>query len=96
MVSYNQISDEEFKALSPALSKDIVYTTDLLENILHWSRSQLKGFGINKEYFNIRNIILNEINYHLLSASLKKHWDYSRRFSEWSSLCRYTDVSNCS
>lgn len=72
MFSYNQISDDEFKALSPMLSKDIVYTTDLLENILHWSRSQLQGFGIKKEFFNVRNIILNEINYHMASASLKK------------------------
>ena len=72
MVSYNQISDDEFKTLSPVLSKDIIYTTDLLENILHWSRSQLKGFGISKEFFNVRNIILNEINYHLPSATLKK------------------------
>lgn len=72
MVSYNQISDEEFKVISPSLSKDIVYTTDLLENILHWSRSQLKGFGIKKEFFNVRNTILNEINYHLPSATLKK------------------------
>ncbi len=72
MVSYSQISDEEFKALSPVLSKDIVYTTDLLENILHWSRSQLKGFGVKKEFFNVRSIILNEINYHLPSATLKK------------------------
>ncbi|MDQ8005210.1 MAG: histidine kinase N-terminal 7TM domain-containing protein [Pedobacter sp.] len=71
MVSYNQISDEEFKALSPVLSKDIIYTTDLLENILHWSRSQLKGFGISKEFFNVRNVIINEINYHLPSATLK-------------------------
>lgn len=71
MVSYNQISDEEFKTLSPVLSKDIIYTTDLLENILHWSRSQLKGFGISKEFFNVRNVIINEINYHLPSATLK-------------------------
>lgn len=71
MVTYNQISMEEFKTLSPMLSKDIVYTTDLLENILHWSRSQLKGFGIKKEFFNVRNVILNEINYHLPSAQLK-------------------------
>jgi len=72
MVSYNQITDEEFKALSPILSKDIVYTTDLLENILHWSRSQLQGFGVTKQFFNVRSTILNEINYHLTAASLKK------------------------
>ena len=72
MFSYNEITDEELKTLSPILSKDIVYTTDLLENILHWSRSQLQGFGVKKEFFNVRNVILNEINYHITSASLKK------------------------
>ena len=72
MIASEQISNDEFKALSPSLSKDIIYTTDLLENILHWSRSQLKGFGISKEVFNLRNLILNEINYHLPAAELKK------------------------
>lgn len=72
MIANNQISNTEFKNISPTLSKDIIYTTDLLENILHWSRSQLKGYGINKEVFNIRNLILNEINYHLPAAELKK------------------------
>ena len=72
MISNDQISPEEFKNISPTLSKDIIYTTDLLENILHWSRSQLKGYGINKEVFNLRNLIINEINYHLPAAYLKK------------------------
>lgn len=72
MIANNQITAEEFKNLSPSLSKDIIYTTDLLENILHWSRSQLKGFGIKKEFFNLRNLIINEINYHLPAASIKK------------------------
>lgn len=72
MIAKDQISTEEFKNISPTLSKDIIYTTDLLENILHWSRSQLKGYGINKEQFNLRNLIINEINYHLPAAYLKK------------------------
>ncbi len=72
MISNDQISNEEFKNIAPTLSKDIIYTTDLLENILHWSRSQLKGYGLNKEVFNLRNLILNEINYHLPAANLKK------------------------
>jgi signal transduction histidine kinase len=72
MIAKNQISPSEFQNISPTLSKDIIYTTDLLENILHWSRSQLKGYGITKERFNIRNLILNEINYHLPAAELKK------------------------
>jgi signal transduction histidine kinase len=72
MFSNGVISIEEFKELSPKLNTDIIYTTDLLENILHWSRSQLKGFGVNKEYFDLRNLIINEINYHKPSASTKK------------------------
>ncbi|MBC7617279.1 MAG: PAS domain-containing protein [Pedobacter sp.] len=72
MITNDQISIEEFKGIAPTLSKDIIYTTDLLENILHWSRSQLKGYGINKEVFDLRNLIINEINYHLPGANLKK------------------------
>ncbi len=72
MTSDDTISAEEFKILSPNLTKDISYTTDLLENILHWSRSQLKGYGINRDYFDLEKLILSEINYHLKSANSKK------------------------
>ncbi len=71
LVAKEEISHQEFKALAPSLSKNIIYTTDLLENILHWSRSQLSGFGIKKENFNLRNLILDEINYHSPAAELK-------------------------
>jgi signal transduction histidine kinase len=71
MVSNSQITDEEFKHLAPILSKDITYTTDLLENLLHWSRSELAGFGLKQEFLNIRTAIVNEINYLTPSAKLK-------------------------
>jgi len=72
MTSDDTISAEEFKELSPTLTKDISYTTDLLENILHWSRSQLKGYGINKELFDLKKLISSEVSYHLKAASVKK------------------------
>ncbi|KIO75307.1 ATPase [Pedobacter lusitanus] len=72
MTSDDTISAEEFKDLSPTLTKDISYTTDLLENILHWSRSQLKGYGINKDLFDLKNLINTEVNYHLKAATGKK------------------------
>jgi signal transduction histidine kinase len=72
MVNTDMITVEEFKTLAPKLSRDILYTTDLLENILHWSRSQLKGYGINKTHFELRNMIINEVNYHLPSAAIKR------------------------
>jgi signal transduction histidine kinase len=71
MISNDTISMEEIKEIAPTLGKDIIYTTDLLENILHWSRSQLKGYGINKSVFDVRNLIMNEVNYHLPSATTK-------------------------
>lgn len=71
MINTGMISPDEFKTLSPKLSRDILYTTDLLENILHWSRSQLKGYGINKVHFELRSLITNEVNYHLPSATIK-------------------------
>lgn len=72
MTTDDTISTEEFKVLAPALSKDISYTAALLENILHWSRSQLKGYSINKEIFDFKALIEAEINYHHKSAAVKK------------------------
>jgi len=72
MVNDNTISIEEFKMLSPTLNKDIAYTADLLENILHWSRSQLNGYGINIEVFDLKKLINDEVTYHLPSANSKK------------------------
>lgn len=72
MTTDDTISPEEFKLLSPALTKDITYTADLLENILHWSRSQLKGYSINREFFDLKDLIKAEVNYHLKSAAYKK------------------------
>lgn len=72
MTSDDTISIEEFKLLSPTLTKDITYTADLLENILHWSRSQLKGYAINKEFFDLKKLIASEINYHFKLATAKK------------------------
>ena len=71
MTSDDTISAEEFKLLSPTLTRDISYTTDLLENILHWSRSQLKGYSINREFFNLQSLISSEVNYHSKAASAK-------------------------
>jgi len=71
MTSDNTISAEEFKFLSPTLTNDISYTTDLLENILHWSRSQLKGYSINQTPFDLKRLISTEVNYHQKAASAK-------------------------
>lgn len=71
MTTDDIITIDEFKVLAPTLNKDISYTTELLENILHWSRSQLKGYGIDKDLFDLKNMLVNEIDYHLPAAEAK-------------------------
>jgi len=71
MMSDDVITPEEFKFLAPKLTKDILYTADLLENILHWSRSQLKGYSINRDYCDLKALVSSEINYHMKSAADK-------------------------
>lgn len=71
MMSDDIITPEEFKFLAPKLTKDISYTADLLENILHWSRSQLKGYSISKDNCDLKALVSSEINYHMKSAADK-------------------------
>jgi signal transduction histidine kinase len=71
MMSDDIITPEEFKFLAPKLTKDITYTADLLENILHWSRSQLKGYSINRDFCDLKALVSSEINYHMKSAADK-------------------------
>jgi signal transduction histidine kinase len=71
LLEQGMISNQEFKTLSPVLRRDIIYTTEMLENLLHWSRSQLKGFGIKKEPIILRNLVAEEITYFKPIAELK-------------------------
>ena len=61
MMNSGMISDAEFKLFIPQLSKNISYTTGLLENLLFWSRSQLQGEVIKQLYFNFKVITDNVI-----------------------------------
>ena len=61
MLNSGMITDDEFKLFIPKLSKNIGYTTGLLENLLFWSRSQLQGEIIKPVYFNFKGIADNII-----------------------------------
>jgi len=90
MISNDQISSEEFKLLTPTLGRDIVYTTELLENILHWSRSQLKGYGINKGFFDLKGMIVNEV-----FRSGKENRNRAGCISRRNGICRHADDPDC-
>ncbi len=56
MAEEGNISEEEFKSLLPTLSKDVGYTSDMLENLLQWSRSQLQGESIRPENVDLKSL----------------------------------------
>lgn len=66
------ISEAEFKTFLPALSADISYTTRLIDNLLHWSKSQLKGEKPNAAYFNISQVVQHELSYFIKPAQAKQ------------------------
>lgn len=56
MLNDGTISEEEFHSFIPILSRNIGYTTGLLENLLFWSRSQLQGEIIKPVHFNLKEV----------------------------------------
>jgi signal transduction histidine kinase len=56
------ITDDEIKSYMPLISKNIKNTSALLENLLHWSRSQLQGERIQKNNFNLRIAALLQVS----------------------------------
>lgn len=59
MLNEGMITEEEFKSFVPQLSKNIGYTTGLLENLLFWSKSQLQGEVVKPIYFNLKEVSVN-------------------------------------
>jgi PAS domain S-box-containing protein len=62
MADDGMVTDEEFKSYLPTLSKNIGYTSSLVENLLQWSKSQLEGTIINATHFDIKDNIAYIVN----------------------------------
>lgn len=56
------ISPDEFATFVPDLSKNVNYTSSLLDNLLHWAKNQL-GLGntVNPEYINMCQMVMNKV-----------------------------------
>lgn len=48
------LSEEEFKSFLPMLANNVGHTSELLENLLHWAKSQLQGETINPVHFDLK------------------------------------------
>jgi PAS domain S-box-containing protein len=65
------ITEEEFRSFLPELSKNLNYTSSLLDNLLHWSKSQLKGESIHPVANDMMDIVEHEIVYFNQKAAEK-------------------------
>jgi signal transduction histidine kinase len=65
----NQLETEEFFELITFLKKDIDSVYFTLNNILKWSISQMEGFEINPQEYNLKDIVNDSMG--LLQSSLK-------------------------
>jgi signal transduction histidine kinase len=65
------ISPDEFRVLLKGLKYNVDQTYDLLENLLFWSKSQMKGFSVNKVKVNVYDLVF-ENNSLLRSFADKK------------------------
>lgn len=61
MSEKGHISAEEVKALLPHAIKYTDNITGLLENLLHWSKSQLQGEIINRESFDLKEVVAEQV-----------------------------------
>lgn len=59
LMGKSEISEKEFREMLPLLSRQAGLTNDLLENLLSWSHSNLKGAVMNPEEFRISEIAEN-------------------------------------
>ncbi len=71
LMEENAFSPEEFKEIIPLLSNRTHQTSILLNNLLNWSKSQMKELNARPVLFDITEVITNKFNYFKPSAEQK-------------------------
>lgn len=70
LLQNNELSKDELDEILPSLAENVFKTSDLLENMLIWAKSQLKGQYLLIEPVNISNLITDTLN--LLKSQIEK------------------------
>jgi PAS domain S-box-containing protein len=71
LAKQGNVSEKEFTQFAGMLSSNVGYTSNLIENLLFWSKSQLKGETINPQAFDVNEIINERIEYYIATAAEK-------------------------
>lgn len=71
---YNQgaIAEHEMKEYTAHIENDLSVTTNMVENILYWTSSQIKGVQVKIETFNLMKVIDENIQLFSTLAAFKK------------------------
>ena len=56
-------SERELKEILATLSKDVGYTTELLDNLLSWSKSQLEGERLDVTDIDLKSLVVDKVEY---------------------------------
>lgn len=67
-----KMSGAEIKAIIPDVVTDLNYTTGLMENLLHWVKSQMNSASVSPQPIDLGQIAEEVINVQQLQASSKK------------------------
>jgi two-component system, sensor histidine kinase and response regulator len=66
------MSGREIKSIIPDVVSDLNYTTGLMENLLHWVKSQMNAANISPTELSMEEITDETIHVHQLQATTKK------------------------
>jgi two-component system sensor histidine kinase/response regulator len=62
ILNSQSLSPEEIKQIFDALSTKVQNTTNMLDNLLKWTRNQMQGIRVQPEYFTLLNLVEDVIN----------------------------------
>ncbi len=60
LIEMNKASQEELDKLIPNVARRFKYTSTLLNNLLQWAQSQMEGYRVNPEVFDINIVVSNK------------------------------------
>ena len=61
LLHIDALSEDELRMLLPDLTRKVDASINLLDNILHWSRAQMRGIRMNATDFSIKTVIAETI-----------------------------------
>ncbi|CAN5350536.1 hypothetical protein BH09BAC3_BH09BAC3_08790 [soil metagenome] len=72
LLASNEINDEEFRSFAPKINQRLMGVSETLENLLHWSQSQIRGMGYNPTIIPLKAVIDKCLSLFLEAAAEKK------------------------